>query len=1045
MALNFLESPFSFIKGLDQGTDEKLVTGPLRLDNMFFRKNGSIAKRRGFDLLTSGSVSGSVTGVLDPVVSLGVREDMAGREELVALTSGSMFSYSSALSRWIRVGQNRRVSVEVEPLSVGTTSRYATTMAITPTIRASGWIENFSASFTGSSGTTYTRAFISVEDRQTGARFIPPTPITDVTTGALGGVRTIATRSGYVYFIYVSGQSLVYRRVYDRTPWTLGSEVTIEPAGSFRIGAISHFDACYSLSEQTSSFDEVRCAYIVTGSELRVKEWNADQGIDAPSSALASSFTLGAVDVYAITASYSSAVIYRTATSEVRMVFVDAALGSSGVLELASSIQDASGNQVQYAIPEIVEPGQQAGLGPFVNNVRPTVHAHLEYLGRLVDADNRGVDDNKLYSYIRRVECDSTPATGSSTIEFRHAEIATRPFRSGSIRLMGINLYTDLQSHTAIAEIPSGTYWARFSPDISAYTPVVKPFALVTGSRSELVEFPHHVRHRFEAVDGRILEIASARLASVDMDPEDPPMIPVLDGLVVLGGRPQWYDGERLVELGFSHIPEMKDFPTSSFTADTWPSVELTATGVMGAGTRLVSAMYTWTDALGREHRSSPSLGATVVTTGSAFHNLVYHPPTVTFTDKPGVVVELYRSTDGTINQYLVSSGTAALRNDTQAHYVSFLDSRYDDEVTGNKLLYSQGAGTRLAAESPPNSRIGCVWDSRLWLVDEADGLTLWFTQEFEVGLGPEFNSSLTVMVPPEGGRVTAIAGLEGRLVVFKESSVFVMGGVGPDSTGASFGYDVPVRLAGDIGCSDQRSVTDIRGQGIAFMSQRGIHMLDRNLGISFIGMPVEDESLTGLVGTSQPSDLSQVRWGFRDGRMLVLDTDLGLWTRYLLPSMSCVTTHDGVTAFGSGTGQVYRERLTGSFTDGNAAYESIVQTPWLQFAGPQGYQSVLGFDIKGRYLSDHLLSGAIDLDFQAGGPRSTSFTASMGNIVNVASGTSYEMSRGLRHTECEAVRVTLRATQSSGSQEDLSLEGLRFQWSPIAGMMRRGRGRKIP
>ena len=79
---------------------------------------------------------------------------------------------------------------------------------------------------------------------------------------------------------------------------------------------------------------------------------------------------------------------------------------------------------------------------------------------------------------------------------------------------------------------------------------------------------------------------------------------------------------------------------------------------------------------------------------------------------------------------------------------------------------------------------------------------------------------------------------MDGRLVVFKRAVIQAITGAGPNDLGQG-AFNPPQAASTAIGTSIPGSVVAMP-DGIMFQSSKGIWLLDRGLGLTYVGAPVE-------------------------------------------------------------------------------------------------------------------------------------------------------------------------------------------------------------
>src|SRR5208283_5242873 len=87
-------------------------------------------------------------------------------------------------------------------------------------------------------------------------------------------------------------------------------------------------------------------------------------------------------------------------------------------------------------------------------------------------------------------------------------------------------------------------------------------------------------------------------------------------------------------------------------------------------------------------------------------------------------------------------------------------------------------------------------------------------------------------------GPITALAPMDGNLVIFKKNAIYYINGTGPDNTGANSQYSQPLFISSTVGCINTNSIV-FTDSGLIFQSDKGLWLLGRNLSVQYIGAAV--------------------------------------------------------------------------------------------------------------------------------------------------------------------------------------------------------------
>ncbi len=293
-----------------------------------------------------------------------------------------------------------------------------------------------------------------------------------------------------------------------------------------------------------------------------------------------------------------------------------------------------------------------------------------------------------------------------------------------------------------------------------------------------------------------------------------------------------------------------------------------------------------------------------------------------------------------------VTNGGTVLSNSVELHAWDF--TRPVPETLYTSAL---GAGELSTWPSPALLSI-CSTQSRLWGLNGEDRLDVWYTKPLAKGIAPEWNDTLRVRIPQEGGPSVGIAALDDKVVVFKRTKVFIIEGDGGDAAGNASSIRPPRLVSSDIGCDSVESI--VEGPfGVMFHSERGFFTLGRDLQYQFVGAPVMDQltaassdGLTRIITSACiiPSE-AEVRFtldtarGAGNQRGLAWNYRLNRWTRRDAISPTMIANVDGIewSAIADVTGNsIWKETpLSWASTPGVGL---TFRTSWIKLNGIAGF-----------------------------------------------------------------------------------------------------------
>lgn len=499
--------------------------------------------------------------------------------------------------------------------------------------------------------------------------------------------------------------------------------------------------------------------------------------------------------------------------------------------------------------------------------------------------------------------------------------------------------------------------------------------------------------------------------------------------LLIAGGILHAYDGRTICESGFHFFPEGV---TGALGGG--------ASGSLSAGQYQWRVTYEWTDARGQIHRSAPSLAVTKNATATDSCTLTI--PTLRVTQKSDVRIVVYRTLVNGSVFYRVSSVTSPLLNSTTVDSVTYVDTAADTAINANDLLYSDGTANQELENIPPGAcQLITTHRSRAFCKTAPNRVS--YSKVTFDGDAPAFSDALYLQPDGRGGSITALAGMDDKVVIFKQRAIFVVSGDGPNNAGQG-DYGEPQLVTSDVGCDEPRSVVLINS-GLMFHSPKGIYLLDRSLSVTYIGAPVElYNNLTITSAAVVPSN-NQVRFTtsgtvtLDDGQtrtnlVLVYDYMMNQWSTFTNITAVDATVWDGVYVWCKSDGRVYKE-AAGTYTDDGASITLRFVTSWLSLAQLNGFQRIYRLLLLGDYKGVHTLRVRLGYDFSPEYTYDQTITptapGTWGSDAAWGTGAVWGGSYPLEwfrvspaRQKCSAIRICVEDVQTSGT-EGLSITGI--------------------
>lgn len=431
------------------------------------------------------------------------------------------------------------------------------------------------------------------------------------------------------------------------------------------------------------------------------------------------------------------------------------------------------------------------------------------------------------------------------------------------------------------------------------------------------------------------------------------------------GGQIELYDRTQVIEHGFVHGPDILE-------------LFVNAGAGFAAGTYLYAAVYEWTDDDGQLHRSAPGRVYSWVNPGvnaapSLYVRSIWCTNRQRYLQASKLVrIVLYRSLINTTQMYRVASISNAPQS-AGVRFIAFPVAGYTYTDTTNPqdgYIYTEGG--RLESRKPPPSLSIASVGNRLWSVNGEDSRECWFTNEYAVATAPDWNPELSVRVEDSRTGITAVAGLDGRTILFTRDAVYQVFGSGPTSNGVG-AFSPPQRLSAPTGCDSPSSIVETQ-DGLFWANGSTIYFMNRGLSTSVFSNPVQTliGSYPSVIAGVVDAKNERVLWlchtsDASDSIILCYDLHKKIWYHWTTPVFiySIIMDRDGAFAWAD-TATLWQVNNLGRDYDGTNYYWAQMQvvTPWYRVGSYQGWQRVRVAGFRGEYSGgSHTLNVAIAYD----------------------------------------------------------------------------------
>ena len=465
-------------------------------------------------------------------------------------------------------------------------------------------------------------------------------------------------------------------------------------------------------------------------------------------------------------------------------------------------------------------------------------------------------------------------------------------------------------------------------------------------------KFPNLIKTELQSVDGDIFTLLGVQETVISFDETELFNSKELGKNVhIAGGLLYDYDGVSAFEHNFHLFPE-----TPSKVTATGGSIE--------AGTRLYVFVYEWTDNQGQLHRSAPSIPLSV--TNALNDKNTFTVPTLRITRKctqsgrSDIRIVGYRTLASGSVFYRFTSQTSTYLNSITANSISIEDAAADTAIDGNDVLYT--TGDVLENYGPGSATLVEEYRNRLFIAGLEDQTLIRYTKERIVNDSMDFSEELSFRADSGKGKVSGLARLDEKLIIFKPDEIYYQIGQGPTPTGAQDDYQQPVFITTDVGTEDAQSIVSMP-LGLMFKSNKGYYLLSRALEPIYIGQEVEKYNSLLCTGATLLDKFNEVRFTHSNGVTLVYNYNQGQWSVFTDKEAISSTLWQGKWAILNSLNKVYVENES-SYFDGQVPVTKKITTAWIQAANLQGAQRIYRVMFIGKLKSKHRLKIDISYDF---------------------------------------------------------------------------------
>lgn len=441
----------------------------------------------------------------------------------------------------------------------------------------------------------------------------------------------------------------------------------------------------------------------------------------------------------------------------------------------------------------------------------------------------------------------------------------------------------------------------------------------------------------------------------------------VASKLFISGSTPQYCDGVACYE---------HDLIGEPFISNVQPS----SGGGLIAGNYSMVAVFQWKDASGNVFNSGLSntvgpdyidvtgaknvgipVTASQKLTGEIFM------PLATIRNASEIVCKIYivnwLSADHSALQLALVIPYMASETSTAFTISNNPDALAEQLYTGSFGSYASSMETLPAS----SMKASCLYADSIAYIANGDNNAIYFSTKKVEGYSFGFNEAYTrLSVYDKRGfnedKLVGLHAMDGRLFIFKNNSILYTTGSGVNDLGGN-DFISPQLVTTDVGCISNRSIV-LSPNGIMFMSDKGIYLLDRKLIVSYIGSQVERFNSETVTSSILLEKKNEVRFTTQSGYVLVYNYFSGQWSWITnLPTTSALMVNGSFSILDSAGRYLVESQLHNKLIT-----DPIIQkisSPWIVQNAKQGWEKVYDLVFMGKYKSQHQFKISFYYDYR--------------------------------------------------------------------------------
>lgn len=327
--------------------------------------------------------------------------------------------------------------------------------------------------------------------------------------------------------------------------------------------------------------------------------------------------------------------------------------------------------------------------------------------------------------------------------------------------------------------------------------------------------------------------------------------------------------------------------------------------------------------------------------------------------------------------------------------------------------IYTQSG--ELENDPLPPSKFLISANDRMFSVNANDN-NISYSKVYLQDAALNFSAFLFKSIQAENGilsvDINSMGLLDGRVILFKENSIYGFSGDGPSNDGNNDSFTTPQKISVEVGCSEPKSLVSTP-LGLMFKSLKGIYVLDRGFNTKYVGAEVEAYNSEVITSSTLNQNKNQVIFMTSSDKSLVYDYLIDRWTVYKgYNGQDSIIFDDKLYLLKNYN--IFKQSSS-DFRVNSANNQMKITTSWYKVSGIENFGRVYRALLLGKFKSAHNLIVKTYYDYDEN--LFETFT-----IKPLITDNIYQYQVNFSRQKCQAVKFEIYDVSTAGSYEGLEL-----------------------